>query len=1130
MIRFLSNATIGLFACMLISLQVTTAQDSNIKEWPIFNGYHSTLSGFDFTYYSSIPSAKESLLIRATDGLSAMEWLTSEIPWEYQEDSIRFAWLAGIGSSPGDAAFDLYLSDKLYFTFRSDGSNAWKYRHESGATLSFSKDMIDQHGDRFGFMYLTIPVTKDMKGKPVRLKVIGQKYGKTSWYMTFRFPLEHTISLKTLPAIHRIGNQEYQLCTMGLLHTGIATSLKLTIDNQLVVDTMVQFGYNYIKFFIPYQEKNTNLNYSVSLGNEEIKAKLDVQPVKKWRINLVQHAHTDIGYTRSQTEILAEHLRYIDYALDYCDLTDSYPESSQFRWTCEASWAVDEYLKSRPQSQIDRLKQRVKEGRIELTGMYFNFSELPDEQVLAASLKPIERIHKAGMPVKTAMQNDVNGIAWNLIDMYADLGVEYVNMGTHGHRALICFDLPTLFWWEAPSGKRLLAYRAEHYMLGNTRFKIHAGDFDVFEDELLSYLLELQAKGYAYDLISIQHSGFLVDNSPPSLHASEMIRMWNEKYSWPRLKTATTHEFFDEMKEKHGSEFEVVHGAWPDWWTDGFGASAREVAATRRAGDDLVMNTAGASMALLAGEALPEHYISQIDAVNEALLFYTEHTVGYHASVREPFHPYTMEQRAIKESYAWEAARRAKMLGEASSGMLVNYVGNAILPSIVVFNSLNWLRDAVVKVYIDHQILPRFTSFTIEDEHGNIAMAQAVEYHSDGTYWLIQVKDVPAFGYKRYFIRLHPEKAFISPILERKAVQAIENQYYALAFDTLSGSLISWKDKRNGLELLAENPDWKFGQFVHEKLDNREQLESFTLNNFMREAASKLVFEGMEQSPVYTAVRYKADTETGFGEKSLGIEYRLYKAMPKLEVVYTLNKKLITEPEAIYIAFPFQLKDAQHIIEVPGGEMRAGIDQIKGSSNDWNTIQNYTRLTNGEYQITSISGDAPLFQFGGINTGRYKAGAIPASSQLFGWPMNNYWTTNFNADQHGGHSIFYQFITGAGEGMKEAVRQSRDIRIPMLARVLPAAGSQSLKIQANEGSFIEGFPENACLISAIPLNQRALLLQIREIEGKEVKLNLKNALNGKTLKLYRTDANGNKLADSQVVLNPYETAFFKVEW
>lgn len=106
---------------------------------------------------------------------------------------------------------------------------------------------------------------------------------------------------------------------------------------------------------------------------------VDLKPVKEWKVDFIQHAHTDVGYTRSQTEILAEHLRYIDYAPDYCDATDNYPENAMFRWTCEAGWPVDEYLKTRSAEQVARLMKRIKEGRIEVTGIYFNFDELPGE-------------------------------------------------------------------------------------------------------------------------------------------------------------------------------------------------------------------------------------------------------------------------------------------------------------------------------------------------------------------------------------------------------------------------------------------------------------------------------------------------------------------------------------------------------------------------------------------------------------------------------------------------------------------------------------------------------------------------------------------------------------------------------
>ena len=155
------------------------------------------------------------------------------------------------------------------------------------------------------------------------------------------------------------------------------------------------------------------LPLTVTVGKEQESARVEVKPVRHWQMNMVQHTHTDIGYTRSQTEILAEHLRYIDYALDYCDATDNYPRLlPSFAGPAEIAWAVSEYLKCRPCRTDRPPEKRVAEGRIELAAMYLNFDELPDEQTLAASLYPLKAFREAGMKAEVAMQNDVNGIGW----------------------------------------------------------------------------------------------------------------------------------------------------------------------------------------------------------------------------------------------------------------------------------------------------------------------------------------------------------------------------------------------------------------------------------------------------------------------------------------------------------------------------------------------------------------------------------------------------------------------------------------------------------------------------------------------------------------------------------------------
>jgi hypothetical protein len=1117
--------TILLQFIFLISSMVIVAQTQALDTETILNGYEKKIEGQDFSYQSSIPVARECLLIRATNGKSTMEWETASVPSNIKGEYVTFAWLAGLGSSPGPAKFNVEVNGIQKFSFWTKDKNQWEDVAEDGSVLSFKKDMIDRSGDRFGFMYLKVPRGKIKKGESLRIRITGEKFEKESWYMTFKFALESGLSFRSFPALITEDGKEKQLGVAAITHFGNPAVAKIYIDGKLLKEASIKFGYNYMKLALPKVEKEKQVSYKLVVGDFIDKGKITLNPVRKWRVNFVQHAHTDIGYTRSQTEILGEHLRYIDYALDYCDLTDNYPDAAKFRWTCEATWPVNEYLRSRPSEQVERLKKRVAEGRIEIAGMYFNFDELPDEQILAASLQPLKKIKEIGLDVKVAMQNDVNGIGWCLNDYYSDLGVKYLNMGTHGHRALIAFDKPTLFWWESPSGNKMLAYRAEHYMTGNF-FEIHKDNFDAFEGKLLTYLSDLKNKGYKYNLISIQHSGYFTDNSPPSTQASDMIKKWNEKYTWPKLKTATATEFFEEMETLYGNEFQTIRGAWPDWWTDGFGASAREVATTRRAQTDLIANMAGLTMAAILGSDLPEDIDNRMYWTNNALLFYTEHTVGYHGSVREPFHKYTMEQRALKESYAWEAGRRSKMIGEEALGLLQSHIEREKEPSLVVFNSLNWERSGLVTAYIDHQLVPRYQEFNLVDEKGNKAKAQAVEIHSDGTYWSIWVDKVPAFGYKKYLILQGENEQEKSE--EVSEIPEMENQWYTIKIDTERAAISSLFDKDLNLELVDQDATWKLGEFIYETLGNRSQMEAFYLDDYQREPLDSAWFERYEEGEIWNTVYFKGNTKAAINDRGYEFEIRLFNTTKRIDIAYSIQKKLVTDPEGIYIAFPFLLDGGVLSFDVQGGEIRAGIDQIPGSSNDWNVVQNYARIQNEKGQILLSSQEIPMMQFGAINTGRYKAGATPESTHIYGWPMNNYWTTNFNPEQHGGISWVYSISSSSKQSQTEATRFGWGNRVPFLARVFTGGGKGD---QSWQKSIIQGWPVNVILVSSTPdKNGSSCILHIREIEGKNADLKSLKLANNRHLMIRQANVLGEEIVPGSVQLKPFETKFIKLDW
>lgn len=931
---------------------------------------------------------------------------------------------------------------------------------------------------------------------------------------------------RVLPAVYKTQKGRMQKVEVSVKHEGAPATVTIRLGEQRYKEKLTP-GRNVFQYELPEVYAALQMPLSVSTGKEKEETMITVAPVRHWQMNMVQHAHTDIGYTRSQMEILAEHLRYIDYALDYCDATDDYPEEAKFRWTCEIAWAVSEYLKCRPAEQIARLKQRVKEGRIELATMYLNFDELPDEQTLANSLYPIKQFRENGMRAELAMQNDVNGIGWCFSEYFADAGVKYVNMGTHGHRALICFDKPTVFWWESPSGKKVLTYRAEHYHLGN-HFGVHGEDFASFEKHILAYLDQMEAKNYPYDIVAIQHSGYLTDNAPPSTRSCEMLRKWNEKYEWPKLRTAVATEFFKTVEKQYADRIQTIRGAWPDWWTDGFASGAREAAISRVTHSEIIANQGGLSLAKLLGAALPAEVDQRIQETNKALLFYDEHTFGFSESVRNPYGLATWEQRSLKQSYAWEAYRHVGLLGETTLGVLQPYVSKSNVPSITVFNTLNWTYSGIAKAYIDHQILPRDKAFEIVDAAGRVIPAQAGASRSDGTYWSFYVTDVPALGCAQYYIKVkdapRPKVQTATTLRETR----VENPWYVIDFNTAKGTIRKLYDKDLKQQLVTQGADWEMGEFIYELIDSRHPMEQYRAPQFFRRRPEKMRFEQYEQGDIWDTYRFRGETVAGREPNNLMVEYRVFHVTKKIEVVYRLRKKAVTDPEAVYVAFPFEVAGGKIHLDVPGGTIEAGVDQIPGSSNDWYTVQNFATARNATSQVVMGSREIPLMQFGAINTGRYKAGAVPQSTHMYSWPMNNYWVTNFNADQMGEMEWSYFIHSSGDNSIAYATRFAWENRIPFLTRVLPA-GDKANDFQP--ASLFRILPENLLLVNMRPVEgENAVMLQLREIGGKAATF----AVASDRIHFAKTtvcDVVGDPVVNNPSLdFRPWENKFIKLSW
>ena len=803
-----------------------------------------------------------------------------------------------------------------------------------------------------------------------------------------------------------------------------------------------------------------------------------LQPPRKWTVYLTQHTHTDIGYTRPQTEILAEHLRYIDYALDYCDLTDSNPDDARFRWTCETSWAVREYLKGRPAKQIERLKKRVAEGRIEICGLMLNMSEIATESSLAALLQPLREMKDDyGFSVHTAMQNDVNGAGWCLVDYFSDSGIRYLTMGINKTRSILPFDKPTTFWWESPSGKRVLAYRADHYHLGNM-WKIHEGNLEKFRPYLDKYLRSLEQRGYPFDRISVQFSGYHTDNSPPAVIECDLVKAWNEKYAWPKLRLSTSQEFLAYVEKEHSAELPVHRQAWPDWWTDGFGSAARETAAARETETAMQVNHGLLAMASILGAQINPKTMQRAGAIQDNLLFYHEHTYGAAESITDPLAENTQVQWGEKGSYVWSAVKDSNLLREEAFGLLQDFLPRADVPTLAVCNTLNWPRSGLVRVFIDREMLPPDRAFRILDGAQPVPV-QAMEGRSEGTYWALWVRDVPPLGFK--ILRIETSDQPRAKETPGADALTLENDFYKLALDADKGAIKSLVDKETGKELVDPSAAWGLGQCVYETMPNRRD---FKPNVFKRTSVRNVSVKPGASGPIWKSLLLTADLDGCATNNGVRAEIRLYDTEKRIELRFAVRKLPIRSPEAVYVALPFQAPNSKMLYEAQGGCVRPGEDQIPGSSSDWQTLQSFVAIGSGDGQIVVGSEQAPLVQLGDFNLGKWQPVTRVEKPHVYSWVMNNYWFTNFRTEQDGEFKFHYYLTSTKDTSRAFATRFGWGSRTPLATRVLPPVKTGSLR-EPQKLSALAITPPNLVVVQARPTrNGEGILLHLREVEGK----------------------------------------------
>ena len=258
------------------------------------------------------------------------------------------------------------------------------------------------------------------------------------------------------------------------------------------------------------------------------------------------------------------------------------------------------------------------------------------------------------------------------------------------------------------------------------------------------------------------------------------------------------------------------------------------------------------------------------------------------------------------------------------------------------------------------------------------------------------------------------------------------------------------------------------------------------------------------------------------------LEIRLYETEKRLELHFDIRKQAITKAEAMYVSFPFQMKDWHIDYEAQGGVVQPGVNQLPGSASDWQTVQHFISVKNKDAQIILGSDEIPLVQFGDINLGKWQYIAKVARPTIYSWVMNNYWFTNFRASQDGEFKFSYYLTSLADTSAIKAARFGWASRTPLAARVFPAGVRKDFPPML---SSLFRTNKNLLLIESRPANDnQAIILHFRETAGTAANLDFSHFSNKKIESIDIVNALEKPLQSNikNITFQPFESKFIRM--
>jgi len=970
-------------------------------------GYSRSTGQNDFTYSGLRPGLTDCMLTRCSTGDMAIEWETQPVG-AYVKGGAGFVWLAAIDITKAKHVFDVFINQVKRFQITSANGMSWEITNPDGGRLRFVPVKNDPYWEAHGYMSLWAPEQWLTPGKPISIKIVGEKENNNSWIIVYKAKdaqsyLQNSFKCETratvtilkkensyrfgivVPAkyigqelVLTTGKKSYKLKVEASGDQGKAVlSINKNMDNQsvLIADDFGEMVY-LSSVSSPKSEsiliKDAILRSEIATladGSIEVKATRDFIPqgysslsmlagskLAGGKILLMNSSHQDIAWMDSPEKCVIER--------DTMLLTPLYNRAindASYRFDIEDALMLKEFIQRHPDKK-EGIIRLLKNGQLSCGSTFIQpYEEMYSGEALARQLYfgTLWLKKEFGYSANTYWNPDVPGKTLQMPQILSKAGTKYM---------LISRFEKGVYNWYSPDGSFVTTYSPGHY---SADFQALHKDFPYASDYIAGSLTtwdkyyEANSSGKVVPLFSDW------DMSPANDY-SKIINTWNHlrkiesgsqavtDLALPKIELSLTPDFIKTFSARAGN-IPSVKGERPAVWLYIHGPTHEKTIKTSREGDILLtVAEKFATINAMIDGSFSGYPGQQLSAAWESKIYPDHGWGGKHGDITDAM---------FAEKYQFAKSEAEKVIKKSITAISskIKTVAEHGIP-VTVFNSLSWKRSdpASATLVFDPA---KVRGITLTDAGGKEVPVQLAntQYYADGSIKSAVLQfiatDVPSIGYKTYYVKTSGKEQ-LKPT--STSGNSYENRYYKI--ELADGGLSAIFDKELNKNLI-NNKKFNAGEVftLHSEGTGAGEfadIQQPDMEGYDKAGNYRANWKMVESGPVYTSFINRQPIRNAVIEEKI----ILYHDLKKIDFeIALLNYEGILYRE-YRMALPVNMNDGQVSYEVPYGVVNVGKDEIRGAAGERHQtncadihprgIENWIGISNSEFGVTLSSGVA----------------------------------------------------------------------------------------------------------------------------------------------------------------------------